>query len=182
MYAGCVAGIEIADRIAASRRARLTLALNNWAAAPLTGNSQVVGLLVAINVALSIYMIGVSLYEDHVGVILGFFNAGDTVAARDEFRLHFSGTRIYWYRVIVASTAPFFLTWGILEGWVNRSRLLLACSVLVLLLTLLGRVEMLSRAPVAFIILQFALAAVFCFRNRITWQIALLGSAGAIGI
>jgi hypothetical protein len=182
MYCGCIAGIELADRIAARRRASLARALKNWGAAPLAGNRQVVALLIAVNLILSVYMIGVSIYEDHVGVILGFFNAGDTAAARDEFRLHFSGTRIYWYRFIVASTAPFFLIWGLLEGWVNGSRLLLASSFLLLLLTLLGRVEMLSRAPVAFIILQFVLAAAFCFRNRITWQIALLGSAGAIAI
>jgi hypothetical protein len=170
MYCGCVVGIEIVDKIAPDRREKLNLALENWNAAPLIGNHRVVGPLVAINLALCVYMIGVSIYENHVGVILGFLQAGDTVVARDEYRLLFSGTRIYPYRFIVASTAPFFLVWGILESRVQGSKLLAAASILLLLVTLFGRVEMLSRAPVAFI------------RNKVTWQFVALGSLAAVAI
>jgi hypothetical protein len=182
MYFGCILGIEIADRIAASRRDGLTVALERWSAIRLNGNRQVVALLIAINLALSIYMIGVSIYENHLGIVLGYLRAGDTVAARDEFRLVFSGTRIYSYRLMVASIAPFFLIWGMLEGWVQGSKLLMAASILLLLTTFFGRVEMLSRAPVAFIVVQLGLAVVFCFRNRVTWQFAVLGSLAAIAV
>lgn len=180
MYLGCILGIEVADKLAAGRRGKLTLALEHWTKTPLTGNPRAASLLIALNLALSFFMLCISLYENHLGIVLGFLRA--TAAEKDHYRLLYAGSQFYSYQFLLTSIAPFFLMWGILEGWVGSSRPLMVVSVMMLAVTLFGRVETLSRAPVAFLILQLALAVMLRFQNRLTLRFAMFGSLVAIAI
>jgi hypothetical protein len=179
MYLGCVAGIEIVDRIAWRLNDRLNRALESWNVKLLTGDRRFAGLLIAVNLALAAFMIWVSIREHHLAIVSGFLDTASSQIAKSEYRLQHAGSNSYAYRVIVNSIAPFFVIWGILEGLINRFRTLLAVSFALLLLTLFGRVETLSKAPVALLFVQLGLAALLCFRNRARWQV-LAGASIAI--
>jgi hypothetical protein len=124
-------------------------------------------------------MIWVSIREHHLAIVSGFLDTASSEIAKSEYRLRYAGSNNYAYRVIVNSIAPFFVIWGILESLINRFRTLLAVSLVLLLMTLFGRVETLSKAPVALLFVQLGLAALLCFGNRATWQI-LAGASIAI--
>jgi hypothetical protein len=171
MYLGCVAGIELVDRIARRSNDRLNHALESWNAQSLKGCPRFDGLLIAANLALAAFMIWVSIREHHLAIVSDFLDTASSQIAKSEYRLQHAGSNNYAYRIILGSTAPFFVIWGILEGHINRNRALLALSVGLFLLTLFGRVETLSRAPVALLFLQLGLAALLCFRNRPKWQV-----------
>jgi oligosaccharide repeat unit polymerase len=124
-------------------------------------------------------MIWVSIREHHLAIVSGFLDTASSQIAKSEYRLQHAGSNNYAYRVIVNSIAPFFVIWGILESLINRFRILLAVSLVLLLLTLFGRVETLSKAPVALLFVQIGLAALLCFGNRAKWQV-LAGASTAI--
>lgn len=154
MYLGCVTGIELVDRIAWRSNDRLNRALESWNFKLLRGDRRFAGLLIAVNLALAALMIWVSIREHHLAIVSGFLDTASSQIAKSEYRLQHAGSDNYAYRVIVNSIAPFFLIWGILEGLINRFRTLLAVSLVLLLLTLFGRMETLSRAPVALLFVQ----------------------------
>ncbi|MGY8677842.1 hypothetical protein Q2941_08470, partial [Bradyrhizobium sp. UFLA05-153] len=176
MFLGCIGGIELADKFLSGKQYELDGALKHWEHRPLSKNSNFAMLLVATNLSLFAYMALISLREDHFGVILGFLSAPNFASAKDEYRLLFGGSNTYVYRLVLTSIAPFFLIWGILESWTSRSKTLLLASLLLLLTILLGRMETLSRAPVAFLIIQLGFACLLCLRNRLTWPVVAFGS------
>ena len=180
MYLGCVTGIELVDRIAWRSNDRLNRALESWNFKLLRGDRRFAGLLIAVNLALAALMIWVSIREHHLAIVSGFLDTASSQIAKSEYRLQHAGSDNYAYRVIVNSIAPFFLIWGILEGLINRFRTLLAVSLVLLLLTLFGRMETLSRAPVALLFVQLGLAALLCFRNRPRWQVVAGASVAII--
>jgi hypothetical protein len=179
MYLGCVAGIELVDRIARRSNDRLNRALDSWNVKLPKGDRRFAGLLIAVNLALAAFMIWVSIREHHLAIVSGFLDTASSQIAKSEYRLQHAGSNNYAYRVIVNSIAPFFVIWGILESLINRFRILLAVSLVLFLLTLFGRVETLSKAPVALLFVQLGLAALLCFGNRARWQV-LAGASIAI--
>jgi hypothetical protein len=179
MYLGCVAGIELVDRIARRSNERLNRALESWNVNLLKGDRRFAGLLIAVNLALAAFMIWVSIREHHLAIVSGFLDTASSQIAKSEYRLQHAGSNNYAFRVIANSIAPFFVIWGILESLINRFRILLAVSLVLLLLTLFGRVETLSKAPVALLFVQIGLAALLCFGNRAKWQV-LAGASIAI--
>jgi hypothetical protein len=180
MYLGCVIGIELVDRIAWRSNERLNHALESWSFKLLGGDRRFAGLLIAVNLALAAFMIWVSIRENHLAIVSGFLDTASSQIAKSEYRLLHAGSKNYAYRVILNSIAPFFVIWGILESLVNRFRILLAVSLVLLLLTLFGRTETLSRAPVALLFVQLGLAALLCFGNRARWQVLASASIAII--
>jgi hypothetical protein len=179
MYLACVAGIELVDRIAWRSDDRLNRALVSWNANLLKGDRRFAGFLVAVNLALAAFMLWVSIREHHFAIVSGFLDTASSQIAKSEYRLQYAGSNDYAYRFIVSSIAPFFVIWGILVSLVNRFRILLAVSLVLFLLTLFGRLETLSKAPVALLFVQLGLAALLCFGNRAKWQV-LAGASIAI--
>lgn len=165
-YLGCIIGIELIDRLAPRRTKRLTQALEDWNADPLRSASSVDGWLIAANVALIAFMTWTSIREHHLAVISGFLETASSQSAKGEYRLLHAGSGSYAYRVALTSIAPFLLTWGFLEGLIKRNWLLLATACGLFALTLLGRLETLSKVPIALLAVQLGLAALLSFRNR----------------
>jgi hypothetical protein len=69
--------------------------------------------------------------------------------------------------------------WGVLAGWLNRSWWLLLSAILLMLAVDVGKSEALSKAPLAFFILQLIVAATLTFTNRLTLRTSV-GAVGAI--
>ena len=72
--------------------------------------------------------------------------------------------------------------WGLLAGALGKSWPLVLSALLLLLATLLGKIETLSKAPPAFFLLQLMLAMLLVFTNRVSWRVALLGSLAALAV
>ena len=173
LYLGCVIGIELAERIAGLRNERLSSALEGWNAQLLEGAPRFGYLLIVVNLGLAAFMIWVSIQENHLAIISGYLGTASSQMARSEYRLLHAGSNFYFYRILINSIAPFFLIWGILEGRLNRNYLLLTLSCALFFLTLFGRMETLSKAPVALLFVQLGLATLLCFRNRPRWQVVI---------
>ncbi|NOJ50681.1 hypothetical protein [Bradyrhizobium archetypum] len=167
LYLCCILGIELIDRLAGRRTKKLTEALDNWNAHPPRSVFRFRGWLIAVNIGLIALMIWTSMRELHLAVILGYFETAGSQAAKADYRLSYAGSDSYLYRIALMSVAPFFLIWGFLEGLIKRNWLLLGSSCVLFALTLLGRVETLSKAPIALLGMQIAFAALLSFRNRI---------------
>lgn len=175
MYAGIIAGIEIVNRIAPTRTAAAQAALVNWGCQPMQDSMPDHRILLVAISALFLLMLFFSITEEHIQVISHFFSIKDDNTARNLFRAHFSSSPNYWYRVILSAVAPMFVIWGLLAGALSRSWSLLLAGFLLFLITMLGKVETLSKAPPAFFLIQIMLAALLAFTNKISWRVAVFG-------
>jgi hypothetical protein len=174
MYLGVIAGIEAVDRLIPKRIAVMRTALANWSAQDIHDDFGDQRMLLIAMLALILFMAFFSLSENHLATIWHFFSiTADDNAARNTYRLYFSGSPSYWYRLILGAVAPMFVIWGLLAGWLSRSWSLLLAASLLLVLTFIGRVDTLSKAPPAFFLIQLMIAALLTFTNRITWRSAL---------
>jgi hypothetical protein len=175
MYLGVVIGIEIIGKMMPERTSAARAAWENWSAQTIHDDLTDERILVAVIAALFLLMLFFSISENHVRVIAQFFSIKNDNTARDVFRAHHGGSPNYIYRVVLYAIAPMLVIWGFLTGIIKRSWLLLATSVLLFLVTMLGKIEMLAKAPPAFFLLQIALATLLAFTNRISWRIAIGG-------
>jgi hypothetical protein len=179
-YLGCIMGIELINRLAPRRAQKLTQTLQDWNADPLRSASSLDGWLIAANVTLIALMAWTSIREHHIAVISGFLETANSQSAKGEYRLLHAGSASYAYRVALTSIAPFLLTWGFLEGLIKRNWLLLATACVLFALTLLGRLETLSKAPIALLAVQIGLAALLSFRNRSSVSLAVAALAAVV--
>jgi hypothetical protein len=178
MYAGIITGIEAVNRVAPLQVAREGRSLSDWNSQPLRAGIINDRLLLAAISVTALFMLYVSISENHLATIAHFFSIKEN-DARDLFRAQFGSSPNYLYRSILSAIAPLLVIWGLLAGIANRSRgVLLAVSVL-LACTLVGKVETLSKAPPAFFIIQLTLAALLVLTNRISWKLVLLGGLTA---
>jgi hypothetical protein len=174
MYLGVIAGIESVNRLFPARAAATEAALAGWSRNITQDDMRDYRPLSVVILALALVMLVFSIRENHIGIIEQFFAIKGDNDARDAFRAHFGGSPSYLYRVILAAVAPMFVIWGFWAGAVNRSWWLLAAASLLFLVTMLGKVETLSKAPPAFFLLQIGLAALLTFTNRISWKTGLV--------
>jgi hypothetical protein len=182
MYLGVIAGIEAVDRLIPNRVATMRTALANWSAQSLVDDTGGYRFLLIVIMALLLLMSFFSIRENHIATVLHFFSiTADDNTARTAFRLHFSGSPSYLYRLILAAVAPMFIIWGLLAGWLSRSWSLLLAASLLLILTLVGKVDTLSKAPPAFFLIQLAIALLLTFTNRVGWRSAF-GLACAVAL
>jgi oligosaccharide repeat unit polymerase len=175
MYLGMIAGIESINRLFPARTGTTETALAKWHGQSIQDGMRDHHLLLAVISALFLLMLFFSIKENHVGVIEHFFSIKGDNDARNVYRAHFGGSPNYLYRVILAAVAPMFMIWGLLAGLLNRSWLLLLAVFLLFLVTMIGKIETLSKAPPAFFLLQIMLAVLLSFSNRVAWRTALAG-------
>ncbi len=173
MYLGIIAGIESVNRLLPSRAAATEAALANWSRQSIQDDMRDRRPLLVVICALFLLMLFFSVKENHIGIIEHFFSIKGDNDARNLFRAHFGGSPNYWYRVVLSAVAPMFVIWGLLVGVLNRSWPLLAAAVLLLLVTMVGKIETLSKAPPAFFLFQIMLAALLVHTNKISWKMAV---------
>src|SRR6202040_604319 len=109
----------------------------------------------------------------HVGAIEHFFSIKGDNDARNVYRAHFGGSPNYLYRVMLAAVAPMLVIWGLLAGLLKSSWSLLLAVSLLFLVTMIGKIETLSKAPPAFFLIQIMLAILLTFTNKAAWKTAV---------
>ena len=176
MYVGIVAGIEAVNRVFPARAAMLATALAGWREQRLEDDVRSHSILLIVMCLLVLLMLYFSVSENHLGTISQFFAIKDDNTARNLFRADFGGSPNYWYRLALAAVAPMFIIWGLLAGLRHRFWPLLAVTCLLFALSMLGRVETLSKAPPIFLLFQILFAALLAFTNKLSWRVALVGS------
>ncbi|MBR1212653.1 hypothetical protein [Bradyrhizobium sp. JYMT SZCCT0180] len=174
MFIGVVASVEIVDRLIPGRAASLKIALADWNSQALRDSVGGTRVLLVIVVCLTLFLAWISFSEDHLGTIGSFLSITGDEAARAAFRLNNGGSPNYLYRMALGAVAPMLVVWGLLSGWVNRSWGLLSVAGLLLVAVLIGKSEILSRAPPAFFLVQLIVAGLLVFRNKLTWRSALV--------
>ena len=180
MYAGVIAGIETVNRLIPKRIARMRIALRNWDTQVLQDEIDDHRILLIVILALVAFMLFFSISENHIATIWRFLSIpeGDNNAARNMFRHHFSGSPNYLYRLILGAVAPLFVIWGLLAGGLSKSWSLLLAASLLLMATMVGELDTLSKAPPAFFLIQLMVGALLTFTNKITWRSALVAACG----
>jgi hypothetical protein len=178
MYVGIIVGIALIDRLVPRRIFALQAALTNWNSQALHDDVGGRRLLLAVILGLAAFMLFVSVTEHHIATIQTFLSLPreDDNAARNLFRLQYASSPNYSYRLILGAVAPMFIIWGLLSGWLSRSWPLLAAACLLTIATMIGKFDILSKAPPAFFLVQLMVAGVLTFTNRITWLSALAAS------
>jgi ABC-type multidrug transport system fused ATPase/permease subunit len=180
MYIGIIAGIEGVNRLLPARAAATDAALANWNTQGLADEPALHRLLIAILVVLALVMLWFSIREDHIGTIQHFFSMTNNYE-RNTFRAHGGSSPSYLYRVILTAIAPMFLIWGLLAGLKNRSAPLLVAAALLFAATMIGKIETLSKAPPAFLVIQIMMAVFLVYANRISWK-TMIGGFLAIAL
>jgi ABC-type multidrug transport system fused ATPase/permease subunit len=169
MYVGIIAGIEGVNRLWPARAAATDAALTNWNTQKLADEPAVHRLLIGILVVLALVMLWVSIKENHIGTIRHFFSMTNNYE-RNALRAHGGGSPSYFYRVVLTAIAPMFLIWGLLAGLKVRSAPLLLAAGLLFVATMIGKIETLSKAPPAFLLIQIIMAVFLVYANRISWR------------
>jgi ABC-type multidrug transport system fused ATPase/permease subunit len=174
MYIGITAGIEGVNRLLPARAKATDAALANWNMRELSSESGAHRLLIVILLVLALVMLWFSIKENHIGKIEHFFSMKNNYE-RNAFRAHFGGSPNYFYRVILGAIAPMLLIWGLLAGLKIRSAPLLFAAGLLFAATMIGKLEMLSKAPPAFLLIQIIVAVFLVYANRISWRTMIGG-------
>ena len=175
MYLGVIAGIEGINRLFLARAAATEAALAKWSGQTIQDDMRDHRLLLAAVSTLFVLMLFFSIKENHVGTIEHFFSIKGDNDARNVYRAHFGGSPNYLYRVMLAAVAPMLIIWGLLAGLLKRSWPLLLAVSLLFLVTMIGKIETLSKAPPAFFLIQIMLAILLTFTNKAAWKTAVAG-------
>jgi oligosaccharide repeat unit polymerase len=175
MFVCVIAGIELVDRLAPRSAETLQQAISGWNLQPLRGGRAKPWSLLIVIVVIELFMAWVSVREHHLSTIAGFLSVTGNEVAKTTYRQQYGGSNVYFYNVVVASIAPMLIIWGALAGLALRWWPLLAVTAFLLALTVLGKIETLSKAPFALFIIQLLLVAYLVFRNSINWRVAVLG-------
>jgi hypothetical protein len=178
MYASIIAGMEAVDRLFPKQIAAMQRAVSNWSNQPLHDDVGGKRILLIVILTLTALMLFFSITEHHIATIRNFLSISgdDNNAARNLYRLHFASSPSYLYRLILNAVAPMFVIWGMLAGGLGRSWSLLFAAFLLLIATMIGEFDTLSKAPPAFFLVQLMVAALLTITNRITWRSALGGA------
>lgn len=179
MFIGVIVGIEIVDRLAPRRVAGMLVAVEAWNSQPLRDGLGAVRVLLAVIAALALMLAFISIRENHLGTIREFLSISDD-ATRQAFRVQHGGSPNYGYRVILGAVAPVFVIWGLLSGWLNRFWPLLLASALLFVAVMIGKSEVLSKAPPALFLIQLAVAGLLVFRNTMSGRAALIALLAAV--
>src|SRR5882724_3531997 len=175
MFVFVIVGIELVDRMLPRSAQALRQAISGWNLQPLSeGNAKPWPLLFVI-LAMGLFMAWISVKEHHLAVVEGFLSAPDDQLAKTAYRQKYGGSNVYFYNIVIASIAPMLVVWGALSGWTRRWWPLLAVTAFLLALTMLGKLETLSKAPFALFLIQILLVLYLAFRNSINWRVALVG-------
>jgi hypothetical protein len=175
MYLGIVVGIELVSRALPQRASALENAVAGWSGQGIDDDARTHRLLLVAILACFAVMLFYSISENYPGTIAHFFSIERDNTARNVFRATHGGSPSYSYRVILSAIAPMLVIWGLLAGGLKKSWPLLAATALLALVTMLGKIETLSKAPPVFFLLQVMLAALLIFTNRLSWRVALFG-------
>ena len=174
MYAGVIAGIEIISRALPARATATDAAVERWSSQTAADEDRGhLVLLIAIS-ALFLFLLFVSIRENHLATIEHFYSIKGDNAARNAYRAHFGDSPNYLYRVLLSAVAPMLVIWGLLAGILRRWWPLLAAALLLSMVTMVGKIELLSKAPPAFFLIQIVLAGMLAFTNRISWRAAAI--------
>lgn len=119
--------------------------------------------------ALAIGMLAVSIYENHVGVILQFIGSEE----KDVTRATTGGSDFYVYRLAISSIAPMMAAWCLVRWRVSKTRILAIASTLIVAATLIGKLETLQKANAPLFFIQILIALYLIKSNRITLRLAL---------
>jgi hypothetical protein len=182
MYLGIAVGVEAVNRIFPLRAHVTDIAVSSWNKKNVAYEKRVHNLLLGAVSACFLVMLIYSIKENHVGTIKQFISINVDNTARNLFRAEHGGSPSYAYRIILSAFAPMLVIWGLLAGTVEKSWPLVLSATLLLLVTLLGKIETLSKAPPAFFMLQMMLAILLVFTNRISWRIALFGGMASFAV
>jgi hypothetical protein len=182
MYIAIVAGIEAVTLVFPSRARITDLAIAKWSKQNVANDGSVNSLLLCVISACFLVTLLYSLKESHIRTIVQFFSITMDNDSRNLFRAEHGGSRSYAYRLILSAFAPMLVIWGLLAGALEKSWPLVLSALLLLLATLLGKIETLSKAPPAVFLLQLMLAMLLVFTNRVSWRVALFGSLTALAM
>jgi hypothetical protein len=182
MYLGIVIGIEAVNLACRSRARIADLAVSSWNRKETAHDRRVHNLLLSAISACLVVMLFYSLEENHIRTIKQFFSIAVDNTARNVFRAEHGGSPSYTYRIVLSAFAPMFVIWGLLAGVLERSWSLVLCALLLLLITLLGKVETLSKAPPVFFLFQMMLAVLLVFTNRVSWRVALFAGMAFLAV
>ena len=175
MYLCIIVGMELVNYLAPARAAATDTALAHWSSQKLQGELRDHRVLGMIILTLALFMLFVSWKENHLGTISAYLSIDSGNATRNLFR-SYGGSPEYFYRVVLSAVAPIFVVWGVTTAILRKSWFLLLSSCLLIVLTIVGDIQTLSKAPPAMFVLQLATAAILIFTNRVSWKLLLCGA------
>lgn len=175
MFLCIIVGVEVVDRLMPAGVKQLRLGLSAWNDQRLKSGTRRPWLLLTIVTLAAAYMAVVSLKEHHLSVIAGYLAVAGDEFEKIAYRQQFGGSQSYYYRVLLASIAPLLILWGGFSAWTQRWWPLLIATVALVALTLLGKLDTLSKAPAALFIIQLLLVAYLARRNDVTLRVGCAG-------
>jgi oligosaccharide repeat unit polymerase len=175
MFTGVIVGIELTGRFAPHSVRALRSGVVRWNSDRLNASDSSLWPLLSVMVVVTLFMAWVSVAEKHLSVIAGYLLVAGGEVDKIAYRQQYGGSEIYIYRVLVNSIAPMLIVWGALAGWTRRWWPLIAVATLLLVATVLGKLDTLSKAPIALFLIQLVLVVYLVFRNTITWRGVLAG-------
>ncbi|MGY3563733.1 signal transduction histidine kinase [Bradyrhizobium sp. USDA 4463] len=171
MFVCIIIGIEAVDRLMPAGAKQLCLGLSNWNDQRLESGGRRPWLLLTVITLTAAFMAVVSLKEHHLSVIRGYLAVAGDEFEKIAYRQKFGGSQSYAYRVLLASIAPMLIVWAGFSAWIQRWWPLLIAAGVLLALTLVGKLDTLSKAPAALFIIQLLLVAYLARRNDVTWRV-----------
>ncbi|MGY4622996.1 hypothetical protein [Bradyrhizobium sp. USDA 4486] len=175
MFLCVIVGIEVVDRLMPAGVKQLGLGLSAWNDQRLESGPRQPWLLLTIITLTAAYMAVVSLKEHHLSVIAGYLAVAGDELEKIAYRQQFGGSQSYSYRVLLASIAPMLILWGGFSAWIQRWWPLLITTLVLVALTLIGKLDTLSKAPAALFIIQLLLVAYLARRNDVTLRVGFAG-------
>lgn len=173
MFVGIIAGIELVDRLSPVRAQQLRAALQAWNGRRIEADTGRPWLLAVVVALTAMFMASISIGEHHLSVIRGYLAVAGGEFDKIAYRTQFGGSRSYPYRVLLASVTPMLIVWAGLSAWIGRSWPLALLTAGLFVLTIIGKLDTLSKAPAALFVIQLILVAFLIRRNDVSWRVAV---------
>lgn len=164
MWAGVIAGIEVARAMAPVMAHEAARVVDGWKGAPLLDRGRANQLLAALGVLVALFMLVVFFGFGKQGQLLAF-QALETSREKQRYRLEMGGQGGYLYQFLVASVAPFLSFLLLLKAFATRRRYLLGAGLLLCAAVFAGKLGTFQKIPWLIYLLQ--LIIVFQARKRL---------------
>lgn len=171
MWAGLVAGAELARLGSPALTERASAVVRNWKVTPLTADKLGNQLLAALGILMALFIFGMFLYLGKPAQLHNFISF-DLTSDKVKYRAEFASGGGYVYQTLIISIAPFVSFLLLVKGIASKQRYLMLTGLIVCAAVFAGKLGTFEKVPWLVYLLQ--LMAVFQAMRRLEFGVGRL--------
>ena len=147
--------------------------LRQWSILPLSSRYRPDPVLFLLMVVIILGFLAVTLMDSQISRILDFVSSQGSEFEKIALRREFGGSQWYLYNLLLSSIAPFFCLVCLVLGYKRRNYRIALSGLILTILTVIGKLATLSKAPVVVFVVQMMLAWILVRQKSVSRKTTL---------